>query len=357
MSKPKKILFCGGKSVGHLAPLVAIWREVVNLDAHATSMFVCTNTPSDAAFLAREDVPFWVLSSAPHRLLTMFWLPFTFVKCVFMLKRETPSVIVSKGGAVSAPVLLAASVLKIPALIHESDAVSGRATRTLAYFAQARCRGLPWDREREPSVWKNAVFTGNPVRASLTSGSRDRGLEITGFSGKKPILLVMGGSQGALSVNEAVTAALPTLLPLVDIVHLTGHGKELRKPEPGYFAIPFANDELPHLYAISDIALSRAGAGAISELALFGIPTILVPLEGLAQNHQVKNAELLAKLGACVVVKQSSLGKELVPTIERMLKNEKEREGLSMRMKQMSSPEAAKNIAQMCLSLAAKGMK
>lgn len=345
------MLFCGGKSVGHLAPLVAIWREMHTIDSKVTCLFLCTDAPSDAAFLAREDVEFVILRKMPARTLTIFWVPLAMIRCFLILKARRPNVIVSKGGIVSIPLVLCARMMSIPVLLHESDTVSGRATRFLAHFSNVLCRGLPWDREKEPNIWRHAVFTGNPVRRNLSLGSAERGREITGLTGEKPVLLVMGGSQGALRLNEIVLGELPAILKIFDVIHLTGRGKETSENHPGYFSLEFANDELPHLYAITNIALSRAGAGAVSELALFGIPTILVPLEGLAQNHQLKNAEALAKLGACLVIRQEKLKKELLPALEKLLKNASEREHLSAHMRQISSPDAAKNIAEMALAL------
>lgn len=345
------IAFCGGKSVGHLAPLVAVWREVKELEQRAEPLFLCTSTPGDASFLAREDVPFHTLQNPPVRLLLPVWILLNTVKAFLILRREQPAALVSKGGSVSIPVVFAARILGVPVVLHESDTVSGRATRLLAHLSQARCRGLPWDREHEPSVWRNAVFTGNPVRRTLLHGSPERARELTGFTDDKPVLLVMGGSQGAKALNDVILNKLEGLLSLVNIIHLTGKGKESDTVRPGYFSLPFAIDELPHFYTITSIALSRSGAGAISELGLFGIPTIFVPLEGLAQNHQVKNAEMLQRLNACVLLKQESLEREIVTTVARLLRNPEECERLSARFRQTASPEAARNVAEMTLAL------
>lgn len=314
-------------------------------DEHAEALFCCTDVPSDATFLAREDVPYVILRRSPFRLLLALWLPWAMARAFSLLQGFRPTAVFSKGGIISVPVVLAARVLGIPVVLHESDTVSGRATKLLARFSAVLCRGLPFDREKESSAWKSAVYTGNPVRRTLSGGDARRGMEIASFNGSKPVLLVMGGSQGAAALNAAVRAQLDALLPFVDIVHLTGRGKEERVEKPGYFSLPFATWELPHFYAMSALALSRAGAGAVSELALYGLPSILVPLEGVAQNHQLRNAETLAQLGACVLLRQEQLDRDLVPAIRNLLRDEGARNSLSQRLRQVNAPSAAEHIA------------
>ncbi|MBI2636003.1 glycosyltransferase [Candidatus Peregrinibacteria bacterium] len=294
-----KILFAAGGSIGHIAPCVAVWRAAQMLDRRAQTHFICSTRKEDLIFLQTEGAAFTALCG---RRVTTWSLPMMILRAWKILGRVKPDVIFSKGGGVTVPVALAGRAMGIPLVIHESDAVPGRATRLLSRFAERVCRGFP----------------GNPVRPELFSGSREKGFVITGLSGSRPVLLVMGGSQGASALNDAITAQLDAILSLVDVVHITGAGKSGAAPRTGrYWTREFAHEDYPHLLAIADMALSRAGAGAISEFAALGIVPMLVPLRGLAHDHQEKNARAAEEKGACVVIEQDALGSALLRAIVR----------------------------------------
>ncbi|MBU2259617.1 UDP-N-acetylglucosamine--N-acetylmuramyl-(pentapeptide) pyrophosphoryl-undecaprenol N-acetylglucosamine transferase [Patescibacteria group bacterium] len=313
------ILFAGGGSIGHIAPAVAVARSLKELKPDVNVRFICSNREEDAEFLTREGFDF-IQIDAPRLSLTFPWRFFSaYKKSSALLKEMKPDIIFSKGGYVSVPVCLAAHKKKIPIILHESDAVSGYANRLVSRWAEVVCLGFPQTTsnvQRRMSLdvgrW---TFTNNPIRSEITQGNREEGLRITHFSGNKPILIVMGGSQGAQALNEAVAENLEELLKLCDIIHLTGEGKMSTQPRDGYWVREFAHEELAHLYAISTFALSRAGAGSIAELEANNIPTILVPLEGAAHNHQLKNAEAAAKSGQFTVLRQHKLKGQLVDIV------------------------------------------
>ena len=191
----------------------------------------------------------------------------------------------------------------------------------------------------------NTIHTGNPIRAMVTVGVKEEGLQISGLGGTRPILLVMGGSQGAQAINDVVVSALEELLQICDVIHLTGEGKGSPIHKPGYFALPFAHQELPHLYACSDMALSRAGAGSMSELAAWSIPTVFIPIEGLAQNHQVRNAEEAAKQSACIVLPQNKLKSDLVATVRGLAQDKAKQSQLGTALHSMLVPHAARLVS------------
>ncbi len=349
-----KILFVAGGSIGHIAPCVAVWRALQKEDPAASALFVCATRKEESDFLTKEGVRFAALAGRSVR-----WnLPLVTWKAWNLLRREKPDAVFTKGGGVTVPVALAAWLLRIPIVVHESDAVPGKATTFISRFAKMVCHGFPVSSEK--LKMKNEklffifnfslsapIYTGNPLRPGIASGSRERGLSLTGFSGDRPVLLIMGGSQGAATVNAAVRAHIDELLRHADIIHLTGEGKAGAGERPGYWSRPFVQNELPDLYAAADMAVSRAGAGSIGELAANGIPSVLIPLEGVAHDHQVKNARALAASGACVLLPQAALTKDLATTVSGLAGSPGRRKALADAMRRFTHPDAAMIIARL----------
>lgn len=203
-------------------------------------------------------------------------------------------------------------------------------------------------------VFSKLIVTGNPLRPHITDGSKTEGLRITGLSGKRPILLVIGGSQGAQALNNAIVENIDSLLAQVDIVHLTGRGKKTSISKPGYWQTEFAHEELPHLYAIAEMALSRAGAGTITELAANGIPMILVPIEGLANNHQVLNAITAQENGGCIILLQNHVTAELIDVITNLLEKPERRTEISRNVRSLHKPSASGHIAKIIIQCVAR---
>jgi UDP-N-acetylglucosamine--N-acetylmuramyl-(pentapeptide) pyrophosphoryl-undecaprenol N-acetylglucosamine transferase len=264
-----------------------------------------------------------------------------------------PNVIFSKGGYVSVPVCLMGWVLRIPMILHESDHALGKANRMLLRFARRLCVSAPQQEIGYMDIATRfgipVTATGNPIRAALLHGSRDAGRRITGFSGKKPVFLIIGGSQGSRTLNEAVREHLSPLLDRCDIIHLTGRGKAKRIPHARYFVREWADRELPDLYALADIVLSRAGAGVTAELAALGKAVILVPIPDLAHGHQSANAHSLDVAGAAIVLPQKRLTELLVSTVTELATNEKKRREVGQRLSAFAVPDAAGKVARIIL--------
>ncbi len=332
------VLLVGGTSAGHLAPMVAVAEALEAAEPGIRLSFVCSDKPSDAAFLTLEKRSCFPLPLPRRNLLMPVTFVRAFLKSFAILSHEKPDVVFSKGSAVSVPLCYAARMKGIPIVLHESDAVMGRASRQVARVATETLLG---------------AAIGNPIRARVTAGKKEEGLRITGFSGAKPVLLVMGGSQGARVINDCVTANLDAILATCDVIHLTGAGKNTIANKPGYYATEFGSDVLPHLYAIATLAVSRAGAGSIAELAACGIPAILVPIKGLAGDHQVKNAEAAEKTGACVVLPQSDLDR--LPSLATSLAADAARlQTMRDSCRYAAAPEAARLIAERVLRSVAR---
>ncbi|PIR54506.1 hypothetical protein COU75_00445 [Candidatus Peregrinibacteria bacterium CG10_big_fil_rev_8_21_14_0_10_42_8] len=331
-----KILFVGGGSVGHIAPAIAVWEELKKLSPHTSAHFVCSPRPDDSAFLTKHKLPYSVLD-AP-RLSVLYPLRIIHAvraakKIVFTFK---PDCIFSKGGYVSIPICFVAKQLHIPIILHESDTVSGYANRIVSRWATKICTGFP----------SKHTVTGNPLRKNITKGSKEEGLNISGLDGHKPILLVIGGSQGAEALNNAVVQNLDDLLLRCDVLHITGRGKLSKITKDGYYSAEFADSELRHFYACSTVALSRAGAGSISELSANGIPTILVPLRKVGHDHQYKNAVASVKDGGCMCLEQTLLQKKLVSTVHSLIADDEKRAAMSKKIRMFSHPDAALQIAK-----------
>lgn len=341
-----RILFVSGGSGGHLTPLVAVERAAKDIDPKTKSHFLCSVKSADADYLRHEKVQF---TQAPMPKKNIF-LPITYLKNARIarriLKEFKPDVIFSKGGAVSVPLCKIAAKKKIPIVIHESDSVMGKANAMIAPLATAICLGFPPSDEQR-SLGITPIVTGNPIRKAMTKGSRKRGLDLTHFTGKHPVLLVLGGSQGAEALNDAIRIHLKELLQVCDVVHITGPGKKGAKRQAGYWSREFVYGELADLYAIADMALCRAGAGTISECAANGIPMILVPIRGLANDHQFENAVRVESKGAGMILEQTHLERDLAAAVTSLIgkKNKKyaEMQAATAHLKQ---PEAARRIAK-----------
>ncbi len=342
-----KLLCVGGGSVGHIAPAVAVWDALHEIAPKSEVHFVCSPRPDDAKFLQAKKLPHSILNAPRLSPLLLLKMMQSVKEAKHILKKQKPDIIFSKGGYVSIPVCFAARQMKIPIVLHESDSVSGYANRIVANWAACICSGFPGKH----------IFTGNPVRKAVTEGSKKEGLRISGLTGDKPILLVMGGSQGAEAINTAITEALDDLLLRCNIIHITGRAKRTKESTTGYFALEFAHDELQHFYACADIALSRAGAGSIAELAANSVPTILVPLRGVGHDHQYKNALVAAKNGGCIRVEQERLSTELIPVIHNLLTDNQKQKEMKEEIQSLSHPDAALQIAKILVQTLEKGTK
>ncbi len=234
-----------------------------------------------------------------------------------MIQRESIDTVFTTGGYISAPAILAARWCGIPVVLHESNAIPGRVTRLLGRLCSAVALGLPAAAQRIPG--SHPVVTGTPVRAAfLTQQPQPAWVP----RGDGPLLVVMGGSQGAVGLNRMVRAILPNLLDQgCRVVHLTGgNDPEINQLQHPNLAERRFSDDIPGLLQHADLAISRAGAGSLSELAVCGTPTVLVPFPQAADRHQDANAACAASFGAAVIVHQHDPNHPvLANTIERLL--------------------------------------
>ena len=383
--KKKKIVLTGGGTAGHVTPNIALLPFLKEAGYEVTYIGSVNGIERELI----QDCGIRYVGVPTGKLRRYFDLknftdPFRvvggFLKARSFLKKYRPDVVFSKGGFVSVPVVRAAAALKIPCVIHESDMTPGLANKLCFKAASKVCCNFPETVEKLPKG--KAVLTGTPIRGDLFTGSREEGLRLCGFAdpaaeaaeaaentgaqiidegkapaenaaaqgagagnapagnasvesaqkpgaGKasKPVLMIMGGSQGALSVNEAVRRHLDELLPDFNIVHLCGAGKYDASKEgiAGYKQFEYVKEDLKHLFAAADVIVSRAGANAIFEILALQKPNLLIPLSIGTRGDQILNARSFEAQGFSEVLVESEeegiLDKKLVSTIRSLYQN------------------------------------
>jgi len=231
-----------------------------------------------------------------QNLFDLLRIPWGIIQAFWVLWDIKPKVIFSKGGFVGLPVVIAGWLHKIPVVIHDSDSIPGLATKLSAPFAKKILLAFETAEADLYAYRKKIEVVGNPIRLSLFEGKRARGIKMTGFDGKRPVLLVMGGSSGAQQLNILVQKEKENLTRDFDIIHLSGTGKGSVKKEKHYVEFPYVEDGMRDLYAITNLALTRAGANTIAELNALQIPALLYPLGTHAsRGDQMANAQIMAE--------------------------------------------------------------
>ncbi|MBQ2320350.1 MAG: undecaprenyldiphospho-muramoylpentapeptide beta-N-acetylglucosaminyltransferase [Lachnospiraceae bacterium] len=312
----KKIVLTGGGTAGHVTPNIALIPELQKqgYEVH----YIGSYDGIEKKLIEKLNIPYYGISSGKLRRyidLKNLSDPFKVIKGLAQARRLLgkikPDVVFSKGGFVSVPVVLAAKSKKIPCIIHESDMTPGLANKICIPCAQRVCTNFPETLKHLPA--EKAVLTGSPIRAELFNGNKEKGLKFCGFDDSKPVILIIGGSLGAVAVNNAVRAILPQLLEKFQIIHLCGKGKldESLKDVKGYVQFEYIHDELSDLMAASDIFISRAGANAICEILALRKPNILIPLSAQAsRGDQILNAASFEKQGYSIVIQEEDITDE-----------------------------------------------
>ena len=327
----KKIVLTGGGTAGHVTPNIALLPRLKEMGYDIA--YIGSLDGIEKKLITDEGIPYHGIPCGKfRRYLSLKNLsdPFRVIKGIGeakkILKDYQPNVIFSKGGFVSVPVVKAAASLHIPIVIHESDMTPGLANKLSLPSATKVCCNFPETVSSLPAG--KAVLTGSPIRAELLKGSRAKALDFTGLPGKKPCLMIIGGSLGAASVNDAVREALPELLSDFEVVHLCGKDKtdETLNGTAGYVQYEYIKEELPDLFALADIVISRAGANAICELLALNKPNLLIPLSAQAsRGDQILNAASFEKQGFSLVLQSENLSKESLLISVRQLYAERDR--------------------------------
>ena len=313
----KHIILTGGGTAGHVTPNIALLPRL--RAAGYTITYIGSADGIEKKLMEAQKIPYYGISSGKLRRY-FDWKNFTdpfrvikgFSEASSLMKKLKPDIVFSKGGFVSVPVVMAAKRRHIPVICHESDLTPGLANKLSMPGATKVCCNFPETLQYLPK--DKAVLTGCPIRQELLEGKRSAALTLTGFTPHKPVLMVMGGSLGAGVINQAVRDALPELLKQWQIIHLCGKGKtdDSLRHTKGYVQYEYIQKELPDLFALCDLVISRAGANAICEILALRKPNLLIPLSANAsRGDQILNADSFENQGFSEVLTED----QLAPTI------------------------------------------
>lgn len=328
-----RIVLTGGGTAGHVTPHLSLIPRLKELgyDIH----YIGTENGIERQMIsAIPGITYHAVKSGKLRRyfsVQNFIDPFKVVygafQSVSLMGGLKPDVLFSKGGFVSVPVVIGAWLRGVPVVCHESDLTPGLANRICARFARKVATTFP---ECAKALGPKGVPTGTPLRPELFRGSRAAGLALAGFGGGKPVLLMTGGSLGAQSVNACLRAALPKLLPHMDVLHLCGKGNldDGLKDLPGYCQKEFLSAEMPDALAVADLVLSRAGSNTLSELLALRKPMLLVPYPlGASRGDQIENAKSYQRQGLARVLPQEDMNPDsLAAALLDLLRDRKELE-------------------------------
>ncbi len=324
----KKIVLTGGGTAGHVTPNIALIPHLQK--AGYEVYYIGSKGGMEEELIKSCNVPYYGVSSGKLRRYLdkkNFSDIFKVCKGIFqakkLIKKIKPDVVFSKGGFVAVPVVIGSAMNKVNIVCHESDITPGLANKLAMPFASAVCTTFP---EAVKHIKDNkGIYTGTPIRDSLFNGIKQKGLDICGFSGNKPVILIMGGSQGSVKVNNSIRELLSKLLPKYDVIHLCGKGNldESLKDKTGYVQFEYISEELPDLLAAADMVISRAGSNAICEFLALHKPMLLIPL-GLnaSRGDQILNAKSFKSQGFAEVLDEEKMTKgSLFDTINNVYNN------------------------------------
>lgn len=347
----KKIVLTGGGTAGHVSPNLALIPRLLQEGYEID--YIGTEKGIEREMIARvPQVHYHAVKSGKLRRY-FSWQNFTdpfrvvagAVQSARLMGKLKPDVVFSKGGFVSVPVVFGAWLHHIPVVCHESDLTPGLANKLCRPFARKFATTFP---ECAAALGPKAEMTGTPLRPELFGGSRAKGLALLGFTGTKPVLLMMGGSLGAQSVNKVLREALPDLLLSFDLCHICGKGNLAPELEgtPGYKQLEFVDKELPDILATADLVLSRAGSNALCEFQALGKPMLLVPYpKGASRGDQILNAQSLEKRGLCRVLLQENLTRaSLTAALNRLWAN---REQLEEALRKAPPADGTRRVLEM----------
>lgn len=352
----KKILFTGGGTAGHVVPNIAL---IDYLRQHGwENHYIGSYAGIEKTLITPLQVPYYGISTGKLRrfmtwrnLLAPFQVALGAWQAWRHLGRIRPTVVFSKGGFVAFPVVFAAWLRRIPVIIHEADLTPGLANRLSLPFAQRVCVNFAGGQKYFKNAG-NVVVTGIPLRESLVSGSRERGLAFLNFLPTKPVLLIYGGSLGAQKLNEVTRTLLPKLTQQFQVVHVCGANKTDEKFSAlsDYRQYPYINAEFGDVIACADLVISRSGANTVYELIALRKNHILIPLSKTAsRGDQIENADYARQLGYSTVINDEDLNPTtLAQTIEQCWS---QREAIQAQLARFVVPDSVGIIADLLASV------
>jgi len=365
-----KIVFAGGGTGGHILPIIAVCREIRRIYSNNNLEFIFIGPKDEFGeiFFSQEGIKIkHVLSGKVRRYSdwktflkntvdVLFKIPIGVLQSFFIILFLNPDLLFSKGGYGSIPGVISSWLLGVPIFLHESDVAPGLSNRFLSKFAIRVFVSFPRTEYFPP---RKMILTGNPIRREILEGSNAEAKKFFKIESEKPVILILGGSQGAQRINDKILEDLAELLKTFEVIHQCGEKnyKQVKAEskamiteelEKYYRLYPILKEELiKHAYAVCDIIISRAGSGSIFEIAAAGKPSILIPLPESAQNHQVKNAYIYTENGATIVMEEVNFTSHFfVQKLKFLFMHPDELEKMRKAALEFARPEAAKTIAQ-----------
>lgn len=369
-----KILLTGGGTGGHVYPLFAIAEELNRIADQekfiAFKLYFASDKIYDKESLDRLFITYVPVTAGKLRVyfslrnfLDIFKTGFGVCGALWRLFRIYPDVVISKGGYVSFPILLAARLLRIPVIIHESDTVPGRVNVWAGKFARKIALSFP-----EAAAYfdeSRVSVTGQPVRKSIVLAAREGASEFFDIDPTVPTVGIFAGSQGAQVINEAIIRILPELVERYQVIHQTGEKNfEEVKSDVGvilednvkrnrYKPFPFLNDvQTKMLGGAATVIVGRSGS-SLFEIAAWGKPSVLIPYAAAHGDHQRKNAYHYARTGACVVIEEANLTPSvLMNEIDTLIEHPDKYEAMARHAKEFYKEDAARKIAIEAVTIA-----
>lgn len=368
-----KIVFTGSGTGGHFYPLIAVAEEIHAIarekNTEAPRLYFIGPEPYDEKALEENNIEFRRVPAGKMRryfsflnIIDMFKIIIGVFGSLYQLFRIYPDVVFSKGGYASFPTVIAAWILWIPVVVHESDAKPGRVNGITGKFARKIAIAYPEAAEYFKKK-ERIVLTGNPIRRDILSGGETG--TFGGITADIPTLLIIGGSQGAQRINNTVLDALPRLIERYQIIHQTGKNnfEEIKRTSAfileknahrdRYHVHDFLSAAEMHAAArLAELIISRAGSQSIFEIAAWGIPAILIPLPEDISHDQRKNAYAYARAGAAVVMEEKNVSDDLLLSeIERLHGNKEERGAMARAAQAFAKPAAGRTLAEILLDI------
>lgn len=350
------IVFTGGGTGGHVYPALAV-IEILKAEGYKVS-WIGSKKGIEYKIINKLGIDFYSIPSGKLRryfslknFIDIFKISIGFLSSIILLIKLKPDLIFSKGGYVTVPPIIAAKIVKIKSITHESDFDPGLATRINSKFVDRIL--VPYNETKNLISAKyrdRVVVTGNPVRKEFFNPNREKGLEAIGLTDDRPIILVLGGSLGAKQINDLILSDIDYLSSKYNIYHQMGERNFVESKNRHYISTPFITDNMADIIKAADIVISRSGAGAIWEFITVGTPSLLIPLSAGSRGDQLRNAEYFRKKGTSLVlngldVNTDSL-RDMLNNYFTNLKNEMESV-----TKKVGAENCAKNITNVIKEL------
>ena len=367
-----RLVIAGGGTGGHVWPALAVVGELRARNRLADILWLGSDDGFEREAAAGAGIRFIAIPTgklrrylSPRNLTDAFRVPLGVAAARRHLRAFRPGVVLSTGGFVSVPTVIAARGLA-PVLTHEQTAILGLANRINAKFADVLALSFERTAAEARRFHGHVVVTGNPVRTHLRSGDRARGLAWLGFESTLPVVYVTGGARGASPLNQRIAELIPEILEQTQLLHQTGPASAnpdaarmaaVRDGLPPhlrdrYKAVEFVGEELPDVYAAVDLVIGRSGAGTVAELAFVGKPSILIPLPGAGGGEQEINARVLGQAGGAVVLRQDDTSPDRLRTeILSILDDRPRRRTMAEAAMSVGRPDAASALADALLTL------